>query len=67
MHFLHAILVQQNVESRSLSDTSHALEISDKEGGSCRHRILSAFNLCARPRKLQKYYIFFMEPQKHLD
>ena len=32
-----------------------------------RHHILSALNLCARPRKLLKYYLFSMGLWKHLD
>ena len=33
----------------------------------CRHHILSPLNLCARPRKLLKYYLFSMGLWKHLD
>ena len=33
----------------------------------CRHRILSALNLHARPRKFQKYYLLSIGPRKHID
>ena len=33
----------------------------------CKHRILSALNLRARPQKFQKYYLFSTRPRKHLD
>ena len=33
----------------------------------CKHRILFALNLRARPQKFQKYYLFSTGPWKHLD
>ena len=33
----------------------------------CRYCILSALDLRAKPHKFQKYYIFFMGQQKHID